>query len=211
MDSTTPAGRSDVPSASDLIVPVLTDLQILVGQVLPAQYGRPTPCPGFDVAALRQHILGWTNYFGFALADPDGTADRPDPATFEAPGDPQQAATVVAEAAERAGRAVKAGIASRPVKLVSASLPGDGALTMVMWETLVHGNDLAVATGQSWRPPADAAQVVLPFAAAMLTDEYRGPGKDFGPEVTVPDDAPALDRLIGFSGRTPGWRPPEKP
>lgn len=41
----------------------------------------------------------------------------------------------------------------------------------------------------------------------MLTDEYRGEGKDFGPAVPVPEDAPALDRLLGFSGRDRGGRP----
>jgi hypothetical protein len=30
----------------------------------------------------------------------------------------------------------------------------------------------------------------------------------FGPAVPVPDDAPVQDRLIGFIGRDPAWRPP---
>jgi hypothetical protein len=29
----------------------------------------------------------------------------------------------------------------------------------------------------------------------------------FGERVPVPDDAPALDRFIGFMGRDPGWTP----
>jgi hypothetical protein len=29
----------------------------------------------------------------------------------------------------------------------------------------------------------------------------------FGPVVPVPDDAPLLDRVIGLSGRDPGWKP----
>jgi hypothetical protein len=29
----------------------------------------------------------------------------------------------------------------------------------------------------------------------------------FGPPVAVPDDAPAIDRLIGATGRDPHWAP----
>jgi hypothetical protein len=32
-------------------------------------------------------------------------------------------------------------------------------------------------------------------------------GAVFGPEVVVPEDAPALDRLVAFSGRSPSWGP----
>jgi hypothetical protein len=29
----------------------------------------------------------------------------------------------------------------------------------------------------------------------------------YGPEVPVPDDAEAFDRLLGQTGRDPGWKP----
>lgn len=41
----------------------------------------------------------------------------------------------------------------------------------------------------------------------VVQPEYRGDGLPFGPEVAVAADAPALDRLLAFTGRDPGWEP----
>jgi hypothetical protein len=36
-----------------------------------------------------------------------------------------------------------------------------------------------------------------------ISDEARGPGKNFKATVPVPDDASDQDKLIGYCGRTP--------
>jgi uncharacterized protein (TIGR03086 family) len=193
-------------SPGQLIAPVLADLAHVVGAIQVEQFTDPTPCPEFDVATLRAHILGWTTYFGAALHDPEGRTTRPDPKTFPAPDDATEAAAVVRAAAAAIASAVDEGVADRPVLMVQASMPGESLLRMILWEYLAHGSDLAKSTGQPWNPPVAAAQDALDFAPKMLTDEYRGEGKDFGLIVPVPDDAPALDRLLGFSGRDPNWK-----
>ena len=76
---------------------------------------------------------------------------------------------------------------------------------MILWEYQVHGWDLARATGQPWHPPAAAAEQSMRFAPTMLTDDYQGEGKTFAQPVSVPEDAPPLDRLLGLSGRRPDW------
>ena len=38
-------------------------------------------------------------------------------------------------------------------------------------------------------------------------DELLRTSGQYGPRVPVPDDARAQDRLIGFIGRDPAWRP----
>jgi uncharacterized protein (TIGR03086 family) len=70
-------------------------------------------------------------------------------------------------------------------------------------ETLVHGWDLATATGQRLPGSADAlAEGVLDFSRALLArlPEGRHP---FAPPRPVADDAPALDRLVALLGRDP--------
>jgi uncharacterized protein (TIGR03086 family) len=79
------------------------------------------------------------------------------------------------------------------------------ALSMILWEYQMHGWDLARATSQPWSPPAAAARESLEFAPGMLTADYQGEGKAFAPRVSVPESAPAFDRLLGLSGRNPAW------
>jgi len=55
--------------------------------------------------------------------------------------------------------------------------------------------------------PAEACEAALVWARTALRPEFRGDeasGMAFGPEVEVPDDAPAEDRLAAFFGRNPG-------
>ena len=69
----------------------------------------------------------------------------------------------------------------------------------------MHTWDLARATGQDDTLDPEYCTVLLdgmtPFEEAM-----RGSGQ-YGPPVPVADDAPVQDRMLGFIGRDPNWRP----
>ena len=97
-------------------------------------------------------------------------------------------------------------------------IQGSGAdvLTSYFSELTVHTWDLAAATGQQphWDDTvvtaALKARQILPaenrralfeeISAAMGIDEVAMP---FGEAVAVPDDAPAIDRLVAWNGRDP--------
>ncbi|MHB1613206.1 MAG: TIGR03086 family metal-binding protein [Actinomycetes bacterium] len=177
-------------------------LATVVGGVTAGQLHDPTPCAEFDVTELRDHIVGWLTTFAAGFADPDGQAPRADLVGYQASEDP---AREVRSAADQLDRELRTGAAGRPLLLGESALPGELALGMILWEYPVHGWDLARATGQRWSPPPDAAKESLGFAPAMLTADYQGPGKSFGPPVVVPASAPPLDRLLGLSGRDPCW------
>jgi uncharacterized protein (TIGR03086 family) len=85
-------------------------------------------------------------------------------------------------------------------------LPGEVAGLVALDELVVHGWDVAKASGQPYE--VDAAeeleairQVVGPIAEGPAEER----GGLFGPPVAVPDDAPELDRLVGLTGRDPAW------
>lgn len=69
------------------------------------------------------------------------------------------------------------------------------------FDLLVHGWDLARATGQDETlPPAEVERVYAD--AQQLGDTLRRSGA-CGPPVTIPDAAPLQDRLLAYLGRTP--------
>jgi uncharacterized protein (TIGR03086 family) len=84
-------------------------------------------------------------------------------------------------------------------------MPADVMALVALDEVVVHGWDLAVATGQPYDVDPAAADACREFAASFGDDR---PPSLYGPVVPVPAGAPALDRLLGVTGRDPGWRPP---
>jgi uncharacterized protein (TIGR03086 family) len=82
-------------------------------------------------------------------------------------------------------------------------LPADLVGGMVVGEVLVHGWDLGRATGQ--QPVWDADLLEFVHAeVAKTADQGREMGI-YGPAVPVPADASTVDRIVGLTGRDPGW------
>ena len=76
-------------------------------------------------------------------------------------------------------------------------------------ELVIHGWDLARATGQPFGCDPGALGAATQFVEAM---SKPGESRDglFGPAVSVPDGATELERVIALSGRDPRWSPPNE-
>ena len=74
-------------------------------------------------------------------------------------------------------------------------------------EIFVHGWDLAKATGQSMPPGEGVADALLSseWWLSLCAEVRENDPPPFAPEIDVPREAPAVDRLTGFLGRDPGW------
>lgn len=85
-------------------------------------------------------------------------------------------------------------------------MPAPVMAVVALDELVVHGWDLAVATGQEYRSDDDSVRRCLAFAESVGDDPEARAGL-YGPVVPVPADAPLLDRLLGATGRDPRWQP----
>jgi len=82
--------------------------------------------------------------------------------------------------------------------------PGEMAGIVALTEVVIHGWDLAAASGQDYNVDPATLDAVLPHVTAIAAE---GPVEGlFGPAVPVADDAPTLDRVIGLTGRDPARR-----
>lgn len=52
--------------------------------------------------------------------------------------------------------------------------------------------------------PAEARESAFEAVRETMPEEYQGWSAPFGDVVEVPDDAPLIDRLVAWNGRTPG-------
>ena len=187
-----------------LLDPVLDDLAGLVDVPAAGDLTEPTPCERFDVAGLRDHVLGWLPFFAAALSDPDARGPRPDPEAY-----PAEAGRPLADDVRAAAAAIVAathgGISGRHVVLSASRMDGDAALAMVLGEYVLHGWDLARALGRPWTPPPAACEAALQFFEGMIVPEYRVGGRILRAGAAGAPATPPPDRLLGFAGRDPGW------
>lgn len=196
-------GHPDPAALVDLLRRTFDQSRAVIEAVSAAQVTRPTPCAAFDVETLVGHML-------FA-ADRVGSAGRRQAIEEAAPGAPRVPlgdwAAAMARAADAAVSAWRApGAFDGDIVLPFGTFPASFVAMMYVVEQATHAWDLAVAIGATERLDPALAETVLPLAHAIITPEIRGDEPmPFGPEVAVPADAPATDRLAGFMGRRPAW------
>ena len=160
-------------------------LQRLTGEDL----SRPTPCAGYTVGDVGEHLVRSMVLLAAVAGE-----------QVEAPAG-EALEVRVAATAEAALAAWRLRGLDGQVAVGRSVLPASLAVEIIPLELLVHGWDVARATGQHIDVPADIAGYVLDRARELITEDKRG--RSFAAEVPAGPDAAVLDRLIAFTGRVP--------
>jgi uncharacterized protein (TIGR03086 family) len=147
-----------------------------------------TPCDEWDVRTLLNHMLDTQRYFTGAARGQDASPPSPEPpnllgddpvATFE------QSRSDLMSAFRNPGAIEKTG----------------PALGIACSDQLLHGWDLAKATGQDATMPEGLPALAYEMIHGRFSDEQRQ--GIFKPAVKVALDASDQDKLLAYTGRDP--------
>jgi uncharacterized protein (TIGR03086 family) len=151
-----------------------------------SQMDADTSCDEWDVRILMNHMLDTMNYFagsarGGSLAPP--SSSPPELISDDPVGDFEHAQVEAVRAFGQPGVIEKTG----------------PSLGIALSDQLLHGWDLAKATGQDTTMPDDLAQAAYNMIHGRFTDEQRK--GVFKPETPVGPDASDRERLLAYTGR----------
>jgi uncharacterized protein (TIGR03086 family) len=168
-----------------------------------APLDSPTPDGAWDLRTLVDH---WVLYSAHGLERrarrepiPDELAAR----DFAADADwPEQYAAQL-DRALAAWRDPAAWVGE--IDLGGMSSPAETVAGMLVKELVVHGWDVARATGQEIEVGEETARLVLDLVVehGELFRQYGG----FADELPVDEGTPTFERALRLSGRDPHWRP----
>jgi uncharacterized protein (TIGR03086 family) len=201
----TPAATALPPAPADQPLPDLRNavssaqewVAGLVAAVRPDQLGAPTPCTDFEVEALLRHLFGVADRLSAMGAG--HPADSVPPSVSVLPDDVVGAYLARVEAGRRAWSDPAS--LGRLVEAPFGRVPGAVVLGVYLAENLIHGWDLAVATGQD--PEADPALVGPAYATMQRALPASGrEGFPFDPPVAPVADAGPTERLANWTGRS---------
>jgi uncharacterized protein (TIGR03086 family) len=189
-----------VVDSLQLLERVVHETTTVVNEVSEDQLGNPSPCEGWTVRDVINHITGGATLFAISAEQgsvPDDMLGQL--MTGDNLGDDFKGAWV--KAADRATSAFgEPGALEKTVTLPFGVMPASVALNIAVFDVLTHATDIARATGQTVQD-TDLIETALGVGREMITPELRIPGV-FDAEQPIAADAPAQDRLLAFAGRS---------
>lgn len=185
--------QMDVLTQLDKILP---DVAARAASIRLDQMDNATPCAAFRVRDLFDHMIGGAAQFAPQLRG------EPVPADVAVLTDADRHAAMKRALEDLLDAAKAPGAFDRPVQLPFGTVPGVVLARFLTVDGMVHRWDLGRAVGERYEPPADLAEAVLASARELIAPELRD-GTTFAAEVEVAADAPAITRLVAFTGRQP--------
>jgi uncharacterized protein (TIGR03086 family) len=165
------------------LTPACRALATLAAGIDDTHLTDPTPCPAMTVGDVLAHL-------------DDVARGATAAAGADVPVTPGLPAALDALAVAWSDPAAWEGETAGPVTLPNATWG-----RIVLTEVVVHGWDLARATGRDFAPDPATLEVCLAHVRDFVP---RAPLPElWGTPVDLPADAPLLDRVVAGTGRTP--------
>ena len=188
--------RNDFHPAADEVVRIVTAADV---DTLEA----PTPCVNFDVGELVNHFVGTMG--ALARVGERQALDPEDPYGARQNPSREDWRRILADNIEAVRHAwSKPAAWEGTVTMGGQQMPAPMIAEMALAEMLLHGWDLARATGQQLDVP-DRVAGGLRRSVEETAELGRTMGA-YGDAVPVSAAAGELDRALGASGRDPRWR-----
>ncbi|EPH43934.1 TIGR03086 family metal-binding protein [Streptomyces aurantiacus] len=167
----------------------------------------PTPCPDYAVRDLLGHVVHLVGAFADAGRKRLGPTTDTDPSSVvpDLPADWRERLPRLLDELAEVWRDPAAWTGE--TRAGGVDLTGDIAGMVAFNELVVHGWDLARATGQEYAPDEASLGVSYAMVSATAGESPEARGTLFGPPLPVADDAPLLDKVVALSGRDRNWRP----
>jgi uncharacterized protein (TIGR03086 family) len=153
-----------------------------------------SPCTGWDVRALLNHLLG-TRWM-FTMVNQGQAAGEDAGDVIGA--DPLLAVTTAAK--ENVASWGLPGGLDGERSYPFGTFPAQDAAMINLGEVVVHNWDLARSTGQDLTIDSSLVAMVDEFCRSIPLDEFRAHGA-FGPEVESTESASRTERLMALLGR----------
>ncbi|GAB2662501.1 TIGR03086 family metal-binding protein [Prescottella soli] len=195
---------TDITDPRPLYREALVWVTALMAEVRPDQLTDPTPCDEFDVAMLMGHLVATVDR-ARVIGEGGDPATVPLVADGAVDGDPSGAYRIACEKMW-----IVWGDDALLDLIVTAPwgrVPGRAAIWGYLNETLVHGWDLAAATGQPTEADSALAESALEVARRAIPASPRGGHVPFGAVVEPAEGAGPTERLANWSGRAGIGRP----
>lgn len=190
-------------SSGQLYARAMRQTERIIGNVRPDQWTAPTPCTEWNIRDVVNHIVG-ENLWAVELFQGKTIEDVGDRLNGDLVGnDPAGAyarSVPVASAAAEAPGAMDA-----TCHLSFGDFPGSEYAWQLFLDTLIHGWDVASASGQDRTLDSGLVQAAMPFAQRM-TEQWRSAGV-FGEKLDVGSNAGPQAELLALFGRRADWNP----
>jgi uncharacterized protein (TIGR03086 family) len=185
---------ADLP---DLHEKALTATRAVVANVASDQWSAPTPCGDWDVREVVNHIVGG-NWWVAPLLSGHTIADVGDRLDGDVLGDDPLAA-YDQSAGEADAVFHRPDAMAAPANVSYGPVPGEVYCGHRFLDVLIHGWDVAKATGQHTDLPDELVEGAWEVVRPQL-DLLKASGM-FGTEMAVPDDAASQVKLLAVLGR----------